>query len=237
MKSPGKNLPDQTHFIPTPAMYVALTQLLNARDAADRLQRPRWDFAVEMHFLKEAGLDCNDVRSLICGGLVQHALERMRPKGKHRSFRRTPGLRLLPESCFILTDRGLILARQLSASAKTPGTNGGYLSAPNFWIVPFWDNTRRELRLGDLLVKRFRQPAKNQETILATFQEEGWPARIDDPLFGEDGQDAQERLHNTVKKLNRQAIQLIRFLSDGKGEGVLWESGSQPNPDRTMSGP
>jgi hypothetical protein len=32
------------------------------------------------------------------------------------------------------------------------------------------------------VVKEFKLPAPNQETILTAFQEEGWPPRIDDPL-------------------------------------------------------
>jgi hypothetical protein len=89
--------------------------------------------------------------------------------------------------------------------------------------VPVWDAVRRHLWLGPVLVKQFRQPAKNQETILAAFQEECWPPRIDDPLPGGDNQDAQDRLHDTIKRLNRQTVRLIRFLSDGTGQGILWE--------------
>jgi hypothetical protein len=103
-------------------------------------------------------------------------------------------------------------------------------------IVPAWDSARRELRLGKNVVKRFRQPAKNQETILAAFQEEGWPPRIDDPIPGDDAH-AKDRLRDAVKKLNRQAILLIHFLSDGKGQGVLWQIRNQQNRDRPMSGP
>lgn len=89
--------------------------------------------------------------------------------------------------------------------------------------LPIWDAVRRELRLGSVVVKRFRQPAKNQEMILAAFQEEGWPPHIDDPLPGGDNVVAQDRLHDAIKKLNHQKLHLIRFLSDGFGQGVLWE--------------
>src|SRR5689334_21261561 len=90
-------------------------------------------------------------------------------------------------------------------------------------LTPFWDHSRRELRLGDAVVKRFRQPAKNQIAILAAFQEDGWPARVDSPLSGSTEVQAKDRLHEAVKKLNRQTNVLIRFLSDGIGEGVIWE--------------
>ena len=81
----------------------------------------------------------------------------------------------------------------------------------------------RELWLGGVLVKAFRQPAINQVTILAAFQEEGWPHHIDDPLPGGDNVDSQDRLHDAIRRLNQQKVSLIRFLSDGLGKGILWE--------------
>ena len=104
--------------------------------------------------------------------------------------------------------------------------------------LPFWDAERRELRLGAILVKRFRQPARNQEMILAAFQEEGWPAHLDDPRPGGDNRDAPDRLRDTVKKLNRQANPLIRFLCDGTGQGIIWELRESPAAqERPRSGP
>jgi hypothetical protein len=89
--------------------------------------------------------------------------------------------------------------------------------------LPIWDGERRELRMGKLVVKRFRQPAKNQELILAAFEEDSWPPRIDNPLSSNGDTDAVDRLHDAVKKLNRQRKKLIHFRSDGRGLGVMWE--------------
>jgi hypothetical protein len=76
-------------------------------------------------------------------------------------------------------------------------------------------------------VKRFRQPARNQTTILAAFQEQGWASHIDDPLplgQGEDASDAKRRLHETIKNLNKNLpSHTLRFRGDGTGEGVTWE--------------
>jgi len=88
--------------------------------------------------------------------------------------------------------------------------------------IPFWDSERRELRLGDIVVKRFRQPARNQEIILAAFQEEGWPPHIDNPLSGDSETSASERLHDAVRRLNQQRNRLIHFECDGHGEGIVW---------------
>ena len=81
-----------------------------------------------------------------------------------------------------------------------------------------------ELRIGAVTVKRFKWMAPNQETVLAAFEEEGWPHRIDDPLPPHPDQDSKRRLSDTIKCLNhKQKNELIRFHGDGTGEGVTWE--------------
>ena len=78
--------------------------------------------------------------------------------------------------------------------------------------------------MGDVLVKQFKLPSPNQETVLMAFQEEGWPPRIDDPLPPHPELDPKRRLHDTIKCLNHnQQNRLIQFHGDGTGEGVLWE--------------
>ena len=84
---------------------------------------------------------------------------------------------------------------------------------------PVWDSERRELRVGGAVVKRFRQPARSQEAILAAFQEEGWPPHIDNPLPSHDDVDAIDRLHGAIRRLNDQTNHMIRFESDGRAEG------------------
>ena len=89
--------------------------------------------------------------------------------------------------------------------------------------VPRWDFQLRELTIRGELVKRFKNPAPCQELVLAAFEEEGWPPRIDDPLSGGDSSDDEQRLHDVVRNLNRnQARGRIHFSRDGKGQGVRW---------------
>ena len=87
-------------------------------------------------------------------------------------------------------------------------------------LVPVWDSDAGELRLGAVVVRRVRggKPGKNLRRVLAAFQEDGWPSRIDDPLPG--GQ-KQLRLHATIRSLNI-GLQLIRFEADGTGAGFRW---------------
>jgi hypothetical protein len=98
-------------------------------------------------------------------------------------------------------------------------TNRGVLMS----LKPVWINARRELRLGGVLVKRFRQPAKNQLSVLESFQELGWPAYIDNPLTGGGNVDARDRLHDTIRRLNNHVGRVILFMSDGLGQGITWE--------------
>jgi hypothetical protein len=192
-------------------MRIALGLLLQAHETADRLHRDPWDFALEIHALKEAGVDHNVLRSLVCQGLTEHRLERTRRGSSHRAFGPPRSFRLHIDSCFTISEAGLRVAQRVTRAAR-----------------PSWDAARRELRLGSLVVKRFRQPACCQETILAAFEEDGWPPRIDNPLPGDGDTGAVDRLNEAVKKLNRGTRRLLRFLSDGAGLGILWQLASDP---------
>jgi hypothetical protein len=91
--------------------------------------------------------------------------------------------------------------------------------------VPVWDAAQRILSVDGQVVRKYRVPAPNQEVILAAFQEEGWPQRIDDPLSVRGDLEPRQRLNNTIKAINRHRLaRVIRFLCDGTGKGVLWRS-------------
>src|SRR5947209_1865553 len=78
--------------------------------------------------------------------------------------------------------------------------------------VPFYDSDRRELRVGEIVIKCFTQGSDAQEVILTTFQEENWARRIDDPLPGKEGQERKQRLRTAVTNLNRrQRVPVLRF--------------------------
>ena len=96
-------------------------------------------------------------------------------------------------------------------------------------LKPIWNPARRELWLGDFLIKRYRQRPGNQERILAVFQEEGWPEKVDDPLPFVRGIDAKKRLRDTVRTLNASHVtkNILRFEMDGTGQGVLWQLADQ----------
>jgi hypothetical protein len=92
-------------------------------------------------------------------------------------------------------------------------------------VAPHWNPGRRELRYGEELIKRFRGSARNQELVLAVFQELGWPECIDDPLPPQDEIDSKQRLQTTIKSLNRnRRAKLIGFHGNGTGTQIYWEA-------------
>lgn len=211
----------------------AAANLLEARAYADSLGLPIWEFAIGLDELRAAGYTTNDLRWLVRKRYVEHALETTLPGENQRSFRAIGMCGWTSATCFVISDAGYEIASHNASngeatSEQSSSPNGHarrfaearHLRSP----MPRWDRDRQELRLGSALVKRFKLPACNQEAILAAFEEEGWPARIDDPLSPVPDQDPKRRLHDTINTLNRnQKNQLIRFMGDGSGEGVLWE--------------
>jgi hypothetical protein len=214
--APSSNLDDVARF------HAAFVLLLEAFEYAQQLKRSTWDFAVEIDCLRGAGLTNSDLRWLVCQEFVEHAAEMTCAGQGARAFRPTGSLTFAKSTCFVLTETGAAAARQghadAAASLDSPMVTAGPAQ------VPQWDKERQELRLGKLIVKQFKAPAPNQEMILAAFQEEHWPPRIDDPLPPHPDQDAKRRLHDTINTLNHhQKHSLIHFSGDGTGEGIRWE--------------
>jgi hypothetical protein len=216
-----------------PRIKAALSALLEAFEYMQDLQRSTWDFAVEISTLRRLCLSNSDLRWLIGKGLIEHAVEVTLVGDSERSFRRPIQLVFCKKTCFVLTPEGVRSARELcgrdipvsGVKARTvdPGLWPTAAGAPEP-LIPKWDRDRQELTIALIVVKRFKVPAANQEAVLAAFEEESWPPRIDDPLSPRTDQPPKRRLQETIKSLNRnQKRPLIRFLGDGSGEGVRWE--------------
>ncbi len=198
----------------TPPPAAALAPLVEAYQCARQLGEDVWEFALELRCLREAGLTHNHVRWLLAHGWVAQAVERSQPARRQRAFRRVANLSLVEQACFVLTRAG----------AEHVGNGAGEgLGASGADGVPCWDAQRRELRVGRVVVKRYRQPAPNQELVLRAFEEDGWPPRIDDPLPPEPEQDTKRRLHSTINNLNRShEAQLIHFHGGGDAQSFSW---------------
>lgn len=205
-----------------------------------------WDFALRTDKLYEAGMTSSDLRWMVAKGFAEHGQETSSYDDPHRSFHRSNGYSFNNHTCLILTCTGAALAEHvfrettrspqaiLSARAAGVGQSAALANAPQAAcetntpersaLKPRWDSTRRELTLAGLIVKRFRVPERNQETILSVFEEEGWAEHIHDPLPVNQDIDAPTRLHDAINRLNRCQINpLLRFHGDGKGTGVFWD--------------
>jgi hypothetical protein len=211
-----------------------LALLREAREAAEAAQTDVWEFALEIAQLHTAGLSNTDLRQLLCCDLIKSGVETFRPDAARRSFRCPNSLALPAQSCFVLTEEGL---RRIAVGEPAPAPPPKHPGKPLF--PPTWNPTLRQLEWQGVLVKRFRLPATNQETILSVLHEEGWPPRIDDPLPQTEGIDPKSRLRDALKRLNRNQVnRLVCFRGDGTGCGILWGSWERlAPPDRPRSDP
>lgn len=191
-------------------------------------ERSRWDFAVELLNLDNDGVSHETLRWMIGKGLIEHGIETLDHQGIGRTFESPGGFTFSGRSCFVVTENGLDWQSEngLATNSNDAGTAH---ETPVLPVIPRWDDQRHELWLGTILVKRFKWKAVNQESVLAAFEEEGWPSRIDDPLSPVADCDPKRRLSDTIKCLNRkQTRPLIRFSGDGSGEGILWDHVNHP---------
>ncbi len=107
----------------------------------------------------------------------------------------------------------------------------GHDETRKLFRVPEWRSAERDLWFDGVLVKKYRQAARNQSKILEAFEEEGWPREIDDPLPFERGLDPKARLRQTVKDLNSSTKNAgIRFSVTRAREGVGWRCPPQAPP-------
>jgi len=206
-----------------PALQDGVRELRKAYELAVDANRDKWDFAVELPILRRFGLTESDFRWLVCKGIVEHAFEVAAKEGNKRKFRPTKALKFKHRTCFVLTKE--FAQKVIGHDATVVALHPEQRARDNVELAPQWDGGRHELYLADFLVKRYRWPAKNQETVLTAFAEEQWPDEgVDDPLPPHADTDPKQRLRDTIKCLNRnQAHRLIRFRGDGTGERVIWE--------------
>ncbi|MEX2113733.1 MAG: hypothetical protein WD845_11140 [Pirellulales bacterium] len=244
---------------PEAAIKAALAILLEGLGYAEDLKTESWEFAVELSSLRRLRLSNNDLRWLLARGMIEHAVEVAGNGGSGRTFRKRARAVFGKRSCFILTGAGATLARELRGAtdsiARTiaialpqngisPSVDSADAAPADRWAsghasggstpTPRWDRDRHELRFGLQLVKRFTLPSPDQESVLAAFEEQHWPARIDDPWLSARSASEQARLLATIQRLNQgQRLSLIRFGCDG-GRSVLWQLDPKPVPAQSL---
>ena len=263
MAQSSPSIPDLTRL--TPEANRGLALLLEAYQAARAVNQAPLDFALALWELRDAGLTTIGLRWLHCQGCLQihrHPVPRG-PRSPSASSTRLPITR---HSAFALTRTGAESVKALlhldpaltpipegatplaaaHTSATAPGLAGGTegeggatpLAAAHTSAIPHFDSDRRELTFRGLLVKRYREPAPNQERILEEFEEQRWPPCIQNPLRARPDQVPAQQFHDTLRRLNQQEHRLLRFRGDGTGTGILWEAvvERRPKPWRKRGG-
>jgi hypothetical protein len=179
-----------------------------------------WEDPLGMETLRRWGLHVADIGQFLQDGLVEHGLEASRPGRKKRSVEPTFSRVLSSKSCFVLTQKGLILANECARAAGLAEMDVDKPKATR----PQWNRQLKELRyLQNLLVKDFsRQPGSNQEALLSAFQTRGWCRCIANPFVDDGNVDPKSRFMEAVKDLNgHQVHRLIRFRR--VGEECIWQ--------------
>jgi hypothetical protein len=207
---------------------TALSLLRDALDAARDLQVDEGEFAVEGQQLLAAGLSRTDVLWLVGKGYAAQFPGAPGGGACPHDAHLHPGLVVVECSRFVLTAAGLDAWTAWHEEA-VPEIVACQAGPPA--VVPRWAADLRELSWKGAVVKRFRGPAANQEALVAAFEEEGWPLRIDDPLPPAAEMDPKARLRDTIKALNRHQLRpLLRFRGDGTGRAVQWAPVMRPGP-------
>jgi hypothetical protein len=220
MSASGPPTPSIAHFgnLTGSRLSPGLELLLNAHLYSLDVGVECEEFAVEVSLLLASSMSLVDLRWLIHKGYVRHLIEVDSSHSCSRQFIVQSSPAFAHSSCVLLTAAGVEVASQL---LRTPVPD---LVPVTPQAVPLYDTRRRELWCRELLVKRFRVPAPNQELILAAFQEEAWPSAIDDPLPQSHSVEPKRRLHDTIVALNRHRVnRTVRFFGDGTGLGIRWQ--------------
>jgi hypothetical protein len=169
--------------------------------------------------LTEPGITRESLKLLLDWGYLECVVPETVPGGRKQSPLTSPLAR--DGAMLTLTAAGTARAEQLwdALEGCVPLYDENGQAVP----IPQWDKQARELWYCGVLLKRLRQPAPVLECILSAFQDQHWPARIEDPLPREGLVDGESRLHNAITHLNQRVRKsLIAFLRDGSGHGIAW---------------
>jgi hypothetical protein len=255
-----------------PGMLAGVLLLLRGYRCSQRTGSDPWEFAVEVEDVRAAGMSNSDIRWLLAEGYVRKAREITHRLDLKRIFVPNNTYVICERSCLILTPTGFGALSGVAGAAQGPADGRGRGDRPPAdtradagdrataargpkapvdgvphagSARPSWDAVKRELRVGESLVKKYKVPAPTQQLILDVFHEEGWPEHIDDPLPSSAAIDPKRRLHNAINSLNRnQRDRLIHFHGNGNGDGIYWrladrrsgvDGGGASSPDRRWS--
>ena len=195
-------------------------------DAEDKHRRPR-DHPVSLRQLYAAGVSADVLVWMLYHGHIEHLGSTPATSNGGGTAERAANSLITEASSFVLTEAGEAFADQFLADVLAPAGSKDFRRAWGLLrtgrLVPHYEREQRIFCWGQQILKHFRQPSPNQEIVLCSAEEPGWPTWFDDPLPRGRG-DAKQRLHDTIKDLNRrQRPYLVHFKGDGTGTRIGWE--------------
>src|SRR5260221_2484017 len=103
------------------------------------------------------------------------------------------------------------------------GTRKASRKTPKPVLKPRYDISQHTLYVGEIVVKRIKQPSDAQVVVFMEFERQGWPRMIVNPLAASAKSGRKHRRQNVVDNLNdNQQTKLIHFYFDGYGN-IGWE--------------
>jgi hypothetical protein len=101
---------------------------------------------------------------------------------------------------------------------------------------PVWRQSTHTLYWRGQVVHHFKSGATSIEPLLRRFQKHRWPPMLSAHLLNGTPLAVKQRLHDTIKNLNRIVLPYFQFRKEGSGERIYWEAlDDQPqcNPNAT----
>ena len=197
-------------------MLDLIQHLRDAHEVAASHKKTCWELAVEVDELYRKGFSVNEIRQGLLNKHCEMRVEITGCESDQRVFEPVNSLFVPRNACLVVTQAGI---NYLDACAEELDSANGCST------VPVWKPDQRSLFFDGVLIKRYRCPARNQEIVLSAFQEDGWVARIDDPLPTKNEVDRKQRLQDTIKGLNRnRKSETLTFTGDGTASGIIWSS-------------
>jgi hypothetical protein len=229
----------QLRFAGNDTLQAALQLLREAKSHCRDAGLEAWQFATSLTALRATGISDSAIRWLIHSGFVRHAVEYTRCRDTTRVFRHTRNLALFPRSCFVLTARGCAIRGDAMTNGRRATAAERLQRESEKASTPVWDQSLHTLYWNGRVLKHFKSEAPNQEALLREFEAARWPPCVSARSFDQFGVRTKERLHESIKSLNRNVGFCLRFTQEGNGTRICWQPASRTlrHPQRTPNAP
>jgi hypothetical protein len=193
-----------------------LLRLGEAAVEAREAEADTWQFAVPIDVLnKHSSLTNGDVQWLVNEGLIEHRTETTRAGAKKRTFRQDGAIHTSARVCFVTTEVGLRLARDMCEVLHSRDSGA--------CLTPHWDAATRHLRFRGGLVKSLPITATTQGALLEACERARWVNPIPNPWAEMPPGKRSRHLRRALDHLNSNQQEVpIHFSSRDKARTFFW---------------